>query len=309
MFCSSAEMRHLVEMSYPDYIQPILLDRAAATEADRFRPAAVAAQTAFKVRQRQCLFLGLSDGARIDAFRRANPGLNHEQIWQTYEISEQRVNKLIKKLTAHLRQITNGEPNPLDCKFRTLVLLDDFSASGTSYYANPANDPPSGKVMDLFNDLCDPGKPVSRLMELGKLEVIVLLYMATEQALEHLKAASQATWGKKNIPFMVEAVQLLPKDVRLARGDGNPIGELIDHARYYDHDIHDEHFEKGGTTDARYGYANCGLPLVLHHNTPNNSIALLMSYEDKEFRGLFPRIQLCVAKIIDVKSPVFEQVI
>ncbi len=93
VFCSSAEMRHLVEMAYPDHIRPILLDRAAGADCERFRPAAVAAGTAFKVRQRQCLFLGLSDGARIDTFRRANPDLNHEQIWQTYEISDQRVNK------------------------------------------------------------------------------------------------------------------------------------------------------------------------------------------------------------------------
>ncbi len=143
-------------------------------------------------------------------------------------------------------------------------------------------------MMDLFADLFDANKPVSNLMEIAELEVIVLLYMATEQALDHLREASQATWGKKNIPFTVEAVQLLPKDVRLARGDGSPIGQLIDHEKYYDHNIHDEHFEKGGTTDARYGYAACGLPLVLYHNTPNNSIALLMSYEDKKFRGLFP---------------------
>ena len=49
--------------------------------------------------------------------------------------------------------------------------------------------------------------------------------------------------------------------------------------------------EKGGTDDSKYGFAACGLPLVLHHNTPNNSIALLWSYEDAEYRGLFPRIQ------------------
>jgi hypothetical protein len=33
------------------------------------------------------------------------------------------------------------------------------------------------------------------------------------------------------------------------------------------------------------------LPLVLHHNTPNNSICLLWSYEDTQVRGLFPRIK------------------
>jgi len=55
--------------------------------------------------------------------------------------------------------------------------------------------------------------------------------------------------------------------------------------------VFNEHFEKGGTSDAKYGYAAGGLPVVLHHNTPNNSIALLWSYDDREVVGLFPRVQ------------------
>lgn len=292
IFCSSAEMTHLVEMAYPDHIRPMLLRRVAEETRGNPRHAAkVAGSAVFRKRQRQCLFLGLSDGAQIDVFRRSNPDLNHEQVRETHELSEQRVGKLLNKLVEHLKQITGIEPEPSESKFRTLVLLDDFSASGTSYYARPANAPPGGKVTDFFNELCDPSKPASKLIDIDKLEVIILLYMATEQALIHLREASQATWGAKKVLCTVEAVQLLPKDMRLVHGDGNPIGPLIDHENYYDPAIHDEHFAKGGTTNARYGYAACGLPLVLCHNTPNNSIALLMSYEDKRFRGLFPRIQ------------------
>jgi hypothetical protein len=292
VFCSAAEMRHLVEIAYPDHVRPILIDRTAVELGlDRNHTARVAARPDFAVRQRQCLFLGLSDGARIDTFRRANGELNHEQIWQTYELSDQRVRKLLKKLGEHLRQITGREPEPAECQFRTLVLLDDFSASGTSYYALPASAPAGGKVADLFADLCDTSKPASRLVDLGKLEVVILLYLATEQALGHLREASKATWGRKSVSCTVEAVQILPDDLKLVRGGQGPITRLIEHEKYYDHDIHDEHFAKGGTKDARYGYAECGLPLVLHHNTPNNSIALLMSYENLSFRGLFPRIQ------------------
>jgi hypothetical protein len=82
VFCSAAEMRHLVEIAYPDHIRPLLIDRTAGDGPDRYRPGALAARTEFKIRQRQCLFLGMSDGARIDTFRRANleHGLNHEQI-------------------------------------------------------------------------------------------------------------------------------------------------------------------------------------------------------------------------------------
>lgn len=292
VFCSSAEMRHLVEIAYPDCIRPILLDRTATElSIDRYRVAAVAARSEFAIRQRQCLFLGLSDGARIDTFRRTNRDLNHEQIWQTYELSESRVTKLMEKLRDHLAQLLRREPDPSECKFRTLVLLDDFSASGTSYYALPASAPKTGKVVDLFLDLCEPSRPPSKLIDLNNVEVIILLYMATQQALDHLRQASQALWGARRVPCSVEVVQPLPGYLRISAGDGNQICGLIEGPNYYDHGVFDHHFEKGGTTDARYGYAACGLPVVLHHNTPNNSIALLWSYEDKNFRGLFPRVQ------------------
>ena len=32
---------------------------------------------------------------------------------------------------------------------------------------------------------------------------------------------------------------------------------------------------KKGGKDAHFGFGECGLPLVLDHNTPNNSLALL----------------------------------
>ena len=294
IFCSSAEMRHLVEMAYADHIRPLLIERCALGGADRYRPSAIAERMAFKVRQRQCLFLGLSDGARIDAFRRANtPALNHEQIWQTHELSEERVAKLLSKLHEHIVQLL-GPQTQSAVRFRTLVLLDDFSASGTSYYALPATAPPGappgGKVAQFFGDICADA-PAAGLVDLADLEVVLLLYMATEQALTHLREASAATWGTRGIRYSVDAVQVLPNDVRVRRGGSELINWLIDNRRYYDATIHDSHMKKGGTPDARYGYGDCGLPLVLHHNTPNNSVALLMSYENTTFRGLFPRIQ------------------
>ena len=93
------------------------------------------------------------------------------------------------------------------------------------------------------------------------------------------------------IKHSVDAVQVLPKEMRLTANDATDIVGLIQQPDYYDPEIQDESFNKGGATDARFGYAACGLPVVLHHNTPNNSIALLMSYENLRFRGLFPRIQ------------------
>ena len=284
-------MRHLVEMAYPDHIRPFLIEQCAGAGPDRYRPSAVAQTTEFKVRQRQCLFLGLSDGARIDAFRRANANaLNHEQIWQTYELGKERVDKLLEKLAEHLAQILGRRPRQDERRFRTIVLLDDFSASGTSYYALPAADPPRGKLVTLSRELSS-RTSISRLVDQVDFEVFVLLYMASEQALQHLRRASASTWQKQGVRCTTEAVEVLSSDLRIVRNGSEPVNRLVDGPPYYDASIHDTHMQKGGTPDSRYGYADCGLPLVLHHNTPNNSLALLMSYDDKSFRGLFPRVQ------------------
>ena len=71
------------------------------------------------------------------------------------------------------------------------------------------------------------------------------------------------------------------------------IKNLVDRDEYYDKKVEDEHTGLGGTLDLRFGFAGCSLPLVLHHNTPNNSIALLWSYDYEEckIRGLFPRVR------------------
>jgi hypothetical protein len=290
IFCSSAEMTHLVESAYPDHVRPLLLRRAAGELGVNHRQVGrVAASQEFVILQRQCLFLGLSDGARIDLFRRANRELNHEQIWQTYELSESRVQKLLAKLGEHVG--TLRQTGPVSCQFRTVVLLDDFSASGSSYYSykRKADGSLGGKVAEFCQRLTTESDPVSRLINLKDVEVITLLYVATEQAREYLQNRSEQMWGGTGVRSFIEVVQLIPNSCRLTPVPENPVADLID--GYYEHAVFDSHFEKGETTDAKYGYAAGGLPLVLHHNTPNNSIALLWSYEGTKVRGLFPRVQ------------------
>jgi hypothetical protein len=290
VFCSTSELTHLVESAYPDHIRPILLRRLAHELGMNPRHVgAVAGRPEFAIFQRQCLFLGLSDGSRIDVFRRANQELNHEQIWQTYELSESRVQKLLEKVAEHVGTLSHS--GPVTCKFRTVVLLDDFSASGSSYFSYKAKTDGSwaGKVAEFVQRLASSSDPVARLVDLKDLEVITLLYVATEQARDYLRERSRKMLDGNGVRSHVEVVQLIPKYVQLTPAKENPVGDLID--KYYDHDVFDTNLAKGGTTDAKYGYAGCGLPVVLHHNTPNNSLALLWSYEGMNVRGLFPRVQ------------------
>ena len=47
--------------------------------------------------------------------------------------------------------------------------------------------------------------------------------------------------------------------------------------------------EEGDTEKLYLGFHSCALPLILNHNTPNNSLPILhQNYEGVEFKGLFP---------------------
>jgi len=293
VFCSAGEMDHLVDTAYQDHIRPILLARSARENNVSVRQVGrIASSAAFRSLQRQTLFLGLSDGARIDTFRRANPDLNHEQIWQTHELSGERVKKLLEKLSKHLSEIAGG--TGATAKFSTIVLLDDFSASGTSYYAKSDSGPPGGKIATFLQALADEQGALRQLCSPNGVEIIVLIYMATEHAIQHLRSSLAESITPEVTAVHVDTVQLVPSQVRIVRGATEPeIVGLIE--KYYNGAVHDVifdvHLKKGGTTDGKYGYADCGLPVVLHHNTPNNSLAILWFYERCALRGLFPRVQ------------------
>jgi hypothetical protein len=63
-----------------------------------------------------------------------------------------------------------------------------------------------------------------------------------------------------------------------------PIGALCE--KYYSEALEDEH-----TGSVKFGLDNCGLPLVLHHNTPNNSLYLLWARRREGFTPLFVRYE------------------
>jgi hypothetical protein len=293
IFCSSAEMNHLVSIAYPDHIRPLLLRRAAHDAGiDGHLVSKIAAHTTFRIRQRQCLFLGLSDGARIDVFRRSNsPGLMHEQMLQSYEVSEGRVDELLSKLAGDLtvlrgRETQDGESPEERPRFRTLVLLDDFSGSGLSYLRRGDAGAFDGKIGRFHRALTSAEGAAARLVDMKSTEIIVVLYIATEQARSHLDALSKEAWDPLGLKHSIIVVQSLSDSIRLRPDDGSAMSKLIE--TYYDPDIEDQHTKIGGTS-VKYGFAGCGLPVVLSHNTPNNSLSLLWA-DSPKMRALFPRV-------------------
>lgn len=279
IYISRAEMQYLVGAVYPDLVRRRLLVRAADDLGlPRRRVVHVARTMEFERRRRSCLFIGLSDGARADFLRRANPrSISNEQVIADHSALGTKAAEALTDLRRDLakREVAGAE----DARFTTVVLLDDFSASGVSYIRD---DGAAGKIARIAGRL----KKLTAEIDHDDLEVLIVLYVATTRAIEHLHEGVAKLAASAPGSWTVCAIQELSEDVALARGEPPELAGLIQ--RCYDEQINDEHMKKGGA-DGRWGFADCGLPVILAHNAPNNSIALLWA-ETNNVRALFPRV-------------------
>jgi len=296
VFLSNSELNHLVSMAYPDLIRPWLFRTAAEQiRTEMWNVGRIASSREFRLLRRRAVFLGMSDGARIDIFRRANKReLDHEQIVATYDVSPEKANDMLGKLTKALTSILEREPTEAEARFQTVLLLDDFSASGTSIISGGACRF-SGKVAKVYESLRKGDSGLARLVALEGLRVWIVLYVATQQAITNIKEHAGHLLGEIDKNWSLLVVQKL--DDRVPLSDYHPEDpaflRLVDQDRYYDSSVEDENTRKGGT-DVKRGFAGCSLPLVLSHNTPNNSIFLLWAdpgrHSERNLRGLFPRV-------------------
>lgn len=286
IFVSERELSHLVQTSYPDWIIPEVMSLVAEEQGlQSYEVGRIAVHPRFNVLKVKSLYLGLSDGARTNELRRASYGeISNEQIWHAYELSDEKARDMLDELRARLTQL---RANDADARFNLVWLLDDFAGSGRSFIRyDTKNRQFKGKLKKIYErlhkgDVIDP----------SHYEVYLLLYIATKAAFDHICYWSEqfaSTHGFK--PPRVKVIQTIDPSASAGLRDDSNIRSLIEHHKYYDHRAYDKHFKVGGTSDAKYGFAAGGLPLVLAHNTPNNSIYLLWGPEHLSFGGLFPRV-------------------
>jgi hypothetical protein len=279
VYVSEAEMRHLVSLMARDRVPSVLRRRVASQMSiPTYRVASLQFHEGFRKSLRSSLFLGMSDGARIDQFRRNSAGLSNEQFATNYELSDLRANKMLVELRKDLHDKLT--------LFSHVFLVDDFAGSGATILRNSETGHPEGRLVRFIQDT---------LPKLAKDEcpqIFISLYLITEQALRHLRSLIAAypspPWCDDNAP-QVLPVLVLNEEVCLRHGrggDGHELDPPFDEVlhQYYDKSIEDEH--KG---EVLHGYSDCGLPLVLCHNTPNNSLYLI--WEKEKTYPLFPRFE------------------
>jgi hypothetical protein len=281
IYVSRAELHHLVATVFPDIVRPILIARAARDcGLEAHRVAEVLRTRALDVRGRSCLYVGLSDGARTDVLRRSAPTINNEQVVTDYQALSVKADELLTDLRSDLKPKLGSSAD--EARFTTLVLLDDFSASGISYLRDE-DGVGKGKVAKLAAEL----DKAPQLLSKDDLEVHIVLYVATDRAIAHLTERLPSLESTLSGTWTIHRGLALPDEVIVSRGDLADLDGLIDAC--YDPAINDRHMKKGGT-DGRYGFADCGLPVILSHNTPNNSLALLW-WDEGSTKALFPRVR------------------
>jgi len=289
----------------------------------------------FKQVSRSSLFVGMSDGARIDYIRRQNLKIGNEQVLPYYEVSVQKKEDLKKELRKEL-----DDPSAL---FRCLFLVDDFCGSGrtllrevvSTELEQPAESPTIPILwQSRFRFIKDDNKLELNYQEIFSSEEQQALFkMGTDQnyidAVNRLlvKCFNHDTFLKGSLVKAADSLRnlldvncsvffcpllateaaldrlkpLIPKltgcfaDTRILPGavlkndvrilsTNDPIGVLCE--TYYSDDMADQH-----TGCVKFGFDNGGLPLVLHHNTPNNSIFLLWTRKHSGFTPLFVRYE------------------
>lgn len=287
IFMSDVEMRHLVGLMAHDRVPKVLQLRVAQQlKIPAYRVAKVRKSAEYRRAARASLFLGMSDGARIDQFRRNSPTLSNEQFAMNYELSEGRAENLLNELRHDL--------NDERAMFEHIFLVDDFSGSGRTILRRAGSKAPEGRLVRFVRDT------LPRLMEDTCPKIFITLYLATEQAVENLQSLTSTypspPWSCDNVPEVITVMELgdhtrLRHERRTETYKADQLFDALLH-KYYDESVEDEH--KGKVV---HGYSDCGLTLVLSHNTPNNSLFLL--WEQKKTRPLFPRIERHQSRRVD----------
>ena len=274
VYIGPAEMLRLVESFYSDHVQRHLARIVAGQHGlPAYRVwSSLQTATAYDTLLRRTLFVGLSEGARLDVVRRTNSGIiSHEQVLLTTYADTEKWDKLLTDLRSDLEDTT--------ATFRIVYLVDDFVGSGTTFLRKDKSGEWKGKLRSFRQTI----ESVRQSHFDDALTVCVHHYIANYRAvavIQERERQARADLGldrwfpEVNFSFGSELPSSLPIDCSPIREAQRfiPLAET-----YFDPDdplLKNKHIKEGGT-DVSLGFSACALPLVLEHNTPNNSVALL----------------------------------
>ncbi|MBB1094230.1 hypothetical protein HUU61_23460 [Rhodopseudomonas palustris] len=281
VYIGPGEMHRLVEQFYPRTVRDRIIRTVAAERGiPTYRVLADAdARAAAERLRRQTLFMGLSDGARIDTVRHANVGLiTNEQLVLATQVDRDKWADLLENLRADL--------SDHETRFRLVYLIDDFTGTGTTFLRyDQEKQKWKGKLIKFRESI------ESAVSALGgdrvlapDWELCIHHYVASAGAAQAIIQRQQEALPALNSDGWAKQVHasfgtILPQDLPI-NADSRHAAFIKLTQTYYDPRIQTKHTEVGGAPHLGLGYGGCALPLVLEHNTPNNSVALLWAETD-----------------------------
>ena len=299
VFISSTQMNYLVDLLYDSIIRPILLDMATTeTDMPSYKRSSQVVRNRFEIEKRSALVVGLSDGAHTDILRRS-AGFNNEQVLTNYYPDGKKLKDMLDELRKDEK--LKGIEKPY---FRRIFLIDDFTASGKSFIRYDESDGKyHGKLKKIIDELCtrgyvEKGQKIEHLSYLlnpeQKIQIDILFSIATEKAKTSIKDnlddyLKSVGWQDK-VEFNIHIVQLLEDKLSNdIKSDNNLVRVLKKDKHFVEECVISKSYKVGKNDSPWLGFDECALPVVLAHNTPNNSLPII--WQDAErFHGLFPRI-------------------
>ena len=299
VFISSMQMNYLVDLLYDSKIRPILLDMSTVeTGMPSYKCSSKVVRTRFEIEKRSALVIGLSDGAHTDILRRS-AGFNNEQVLTNYYPDGKKLKDMLDELRKD--QKLKGIENPF---FRRIFLIDDFTASGKSFIRFDESDGEyHGKLKRIIDELCIKGyvekeQKIEHLSYLlnpeQKIQIDILFCIATEKARTNIKRSlddylKSVNWQNK-VEFNIHIVQILEDKLSIdIKTDKELVKLLKKDEHFVEECVISKSYKVGKNDNPWLGFDECALPVVLGHNTPNNSLPII--WQDAErFHGLFPRI-------------------
>lgn len=309
VFISSTQMNYLVDLLYDSKIRPILLKKATENAKMPFYMLCnKKVQEQFDIEKRSSLVVGLSDGAHTDILRRS-AGFNNEQVLTNYYPDGKKLKDMLKELRKDKK--LKGLTKPC---FRNIFLIDDFTASGKSFIRFGEDQEFHGKLGKIIDELrannnversdeeIATGKKeelhLSYLLDANQPEIHIdiLFCIATEKSVNNIRNGLDDFLQKRgynNVKYHIHVVQKLDDSLSKEITDDPELMKVLEKPKYLHQNLKDDKAYKVGSVTKPYlGFDECALPVVLSHNTPNNSLPILWQDDDndQEFKGLFPRI-------------------
>ena len=174
-------------------------------------------------------------------------------------------------------------------------MIDDFTASGTSFIRKDI-DQYKGKLTKIIDKFFNSKvNETSRELLLPNVDIHIIFCLATECAISHienlLSEFIKSRGLEERISFDVRCVQIIPNRVADEIKNDTTLVDIIKKEKYINKkNVGTKSYKVGHGEQEYFGYGDGALPLVLSHNTPNNSILVLWQDDDDNYPSLFPRI-------------------